>query len=252
MLVAAGLALGGKKAFAHAIAPFITLRPYELIKMELAAMGIPVTLVGVGAGFSYSDSGPTHHMLEDIGIMRILPKLKVHSISDSVMAAAFADVSYKSEFPNYVRLDRQSLPVLYMKGTDFSSGLRILKESDDLMIIATGNMVHRALDISEELKSHSIQAGVIDLFTFPIDEPALLDAIAKSRRIVTLEEHFLPGGMGSAVVETLADNGKLLPVKRIGVDHRLGYCYKYGGRENIQSYYGLDKKSIVRTILKLG
>lgn len=249
ILVAAGLALEGKKVFAYAIAPFITLRCYEQIKIELAAMNIPITLVGVGAGFSYDDSGPTHHTIEDLSIMRILPNMTVNNISDSVMASAFADISCKMTSPNYLRLDRKILPNIYKKGTDFSSGLTVLKESNDIYIIATGNMVHRALEVSEELKKHSIEAGVIDLYTLPINERLFLEAIRNSKKLVTLEEHTIPGGMGSAVAEVLVDNNKFISIKRIGLDCRKGYCYKYGGRENIQSLYGLDKESITKTIL---
>lgn len=251
ILVAAGLALGGKKVFAYAIAPFITLRCYEQIKVELAGMNIPVTLVGVGAGFGYDDSGPTHHTVEDLSIMRILPNMTVNSMSDSVMTAAFADISCRMTSPNYLRLDRKILPTIYKEGADFSAGLTILKQSNDIYIIATGNMVHRALEVSEELKKHSIEVGVIDLYTFPINQKLFLEAISNAKNIITLEEHTIPGGMGSAVVEVLADNNKFIPVKRLGLDCRKGYCYKYGGRENIQSLYGLDTESITKTILNL-
>lgn len=251
ILVAAGLALGGKKVFAYAIAPFITLRCYEQIKVELAAMNIPVTLVGVGAGFSYDDSGPTHHTTEDLSIMRILPNMTVNNISDSVMAASFADISCEMASPNYLRLDRKVLPIIYKEGTDFSPGLTVLKRSNDTYIVATGNMVHRALEVSEELKKHSIEAGVIDLYTFPINEKLFLESLSGAKKIITLEEHILPGGMGSAVAEVLTDNNKFIPIKRIGLSYKKGYCYKYGGRENIQSLYGLDKESIVKTILSL-
>jgi len=251
MLTASGLALGGKKAFAYAIAPFITLRCYEQIKMEWAAMNIPVTLVGVGAGFSYDDSGPTHHTIEDLSVMRILPNMTVNNITDSVMATAFADMSCKMTSPNYIRLDREVLPNIYKEGTDFSQGLTALKESNDIYIVATGNMVHRALEVANELEKQSINVGVIDLYTFPINEKLFLEKISNAKRIVTLEEHTLPGGMGGAVAEVLADNNKLIPVKRIGLDCRKGYCYKYGGRGNIQSLYGLDKESLIKIVLDL-
>ncbi len=251
ILIAAGLALGGKKVFAYAIAPFITLRCYEQIKIELSAMNIPVTLIGVGAGFSYDDSGPTHHTLEDISILRVLPNMTVNNITDSVMAAAFADISCKMTSPNYIRLDRKIFANIYQKGVDFSTGLTVLKESNDIYIVATGNMVHQALEVSQELKKHSLETGVIDLHTFPINEKVFLEAISNAKKIITLEEHFLPGGLGSAVAEVLADNKKLIPIKRIGLNHKEGYCYKYGGREHIQSLYGLDKESIIKTILNL-
>jgi len=251
ILIASGLTLGGKKVFAYAIAPFITLRCYEQIKVELAAMNIPVTLVGVGAGFSYDESGPTHHTLEDLSIMRTLPNITINNITDNVMATAFADISYKSTSPNYIRLDRELLPIIYKKGSDFSAGLTVLKESKDVYIVATGNMVHRALEVTEELKKHSLDVGLIDLYTFPINEKLFLEVVGKAKRIITLEEHILFGGLGSAVAEVLADNDKFIPMKRIGLNLRKGYCYKYGGRGNIQSLYCLDKKNILKTILSL-
>jgi transketolase len=248
ILVAAGMALGGKKTFAYAIAPFITLRCFEQVKMELAAMKIPVTMVGVGVGYSYSDSGPTHHTLEDIAIMRLLPNMTVHSPSDSVMAHAFADMSMEMSTPNYVRLDRKTLPVLYKEGSDFSQGLSVLREGVDneLCLIATGNMVHIALEVGE-----TVGARVVDLYTFPVNEKALLDAVAGTRQIVTMEETFLPGGVGSAVLEVLADHGEQIPVKRIGVDPKQGYCYQYGGRENLQRIHGIDKESILKAVSEL-
>ena len=251
ILISAGMALGGKKVFAYAIAPFITLRCYEQIKLELGAMNIPVTLVGVGAGFSYDDSGPTHHTVEDISIMRILPNMTVNNITDSVMAGAFAEMSYKMNSPNYIRLDREVLPNIYKEGSDFSSGLTVLRPNSDICIVATGNMVHRALEVSDELRNQSVEVGVIDLYRLPINEKLFLEAIDDTKRIITLEEHTVPGGIGSAVTEVLADNNKFIPLKRLGLDCRKGYCYKYGGRKNIQFLYGLDKENLVKKILEL-
>jgi transketolase len=175
--------------------------------------------------------------------------MTVYSASDNVMASSFAEMSYKMKSPNFVRLDRLVLPVIYKEGSDFSSGLTILKASKDIYIVATGNLVHRALEVSEELKKHSLEVGVIDLYTFPINEKLFLQALGHAKKIITLEEHTLPGGMGSAVVEVLADNNKFIPIKRLGLDFKKGYCYKYGGRANLQSLYGLAKESIVKTIL---
>ena len=251
VLLSAGLALERKKVFVYAIAPFITLRCYEQTRVNLAGMNVAVTLVGVGAGFGYDDSGPTHHALEDLSIMRILPNLTVNNITDSQMAAAFADISYRMKSPNYVRLAREALPNVYQEGDDFSKGLTVLKEGKDICIVATGNMVHRALEVAEDLKKYNVTAKVIDLYTFPINEKMFLEAIEDAQKIVTIEEHTLPGGMGGAVAEVLADNQKFIPLKRIGLDLRKGYCYKYGGRESIRSLLGLDKDSIVKAILDL-
>ena len=251
ILISAGMALGGKKVFAYAIAPFITLRCYEQIRLELGAMNIPVTLVGVGAGFGYDDSGPTHHTIEDLSIMRILPNMTVNNITDSVMASAFAEMSCKMTSPNYIRLDREVLPNIYKEGSDFSLGLAVLRQSNDICIVTTGNMVHRALEVSNELRNQSVEVGVIDLYRLPINEKLFLEAVDGVKRIITLEEHTIPGGMGSTVAEVLTDNNKFIPLKRLGLDCRKGYYYKYGGRKNIQSLYGLDKESLVKKVLEL-
>ena len=249
VLIASGLAQEGKKAFVYAIAPFVTLRPFEMIKVAVAAMNLPVTLVGVGAGFSYDDSGPTHHTLEDIAILRVLPCMEINNITDSNMARAFAGASCHMNGPNYIRLDRKLLPVYYEEDDDMSVGLRVFDKGKDLQLVATGNMVARAFEVAKELQAKGVDAGVTDVYTFPINVDAFMRAIKGVKKIVTIEEHVLEGGLGSAVCEVLADHDKRIPCKRIGIRLDAGYCYEYGGRVNIQKQYGLDKKSIVRTIV---
>lgn len=247
--VATGLALSGKKVFTHALMPFATSRCYELIKVDLSLMNIPITVVGIGAGFSYDDSGPTHHCTEDIAIMCVLPHMTILNPSDSIMAAKFADMSCTIPGPSYVRLDREVLPPIYNQDDNFSAGLTNLKTGKDICIISTGNMVHKAFAVSDRLADCSISAGVIDLYRLkPINKELLLKNIEESKRIVTLEEHLLSGGIGSAVAEILVDNGKTIPLKRIGVPDK--YYYAYGGRNNIQSICGLDGNSVTNSILE--
>jgi len=239
--LATGLALEGKKVFVYAIMPFVTLRCFELIKVDVSLMNIPMRIVGVGAGFSYEESGATHHSTEDISVMRVLPNLTILSPSDSIMAGEFAKIACQMNTPVYIRLDRKILPTIYRKGTNFSDGLTKLKDGETY-IIATGNMVHRALEVSEK-----IGAGVIDLYKIkPINERLLLDSISKAKRVVTLEEHLLAGGLGSIVAEIFTDNNVRIPLKRIGVHDK--YYYLYGGRSNIQSILGLDENSVTKTI----
>lgn len=247
--IAAGLSLTGKRVFTYAIAPFITLRCLEQIRVGNAIMKIPITIVGVGAGFGYEDSGPTHHIIEDIAIMRSMPDITIHSITDSVMASAFAEISCEMQTANYVRLDRQVLPNIYSKNTDFTKGISVLKKNKDNYIISTGSMTHTALDIANKLENQKVSVGVIDVYTLPINESLFLETVKGVKKIISLEEHFLPGGLGSAVCEILNDNNLLIPVKRIGLPVNKGYCYKYGGREIIRNYYGIDKEAIKRKIL---
>lgn len=247
--VASGLALGGKTVFMYAIMPFVTLRCYEMIKVELCLMKIPVTAIGVGSGISYDDSGPTHHSTEDVAIMRALPNMTVLNSTDSVMSAKFAEMTCNMSVPAYVRLDREPLPPIYKPDADFSTGVTEFKTGKDICIVATGNMVHRALEVAANLAEKSIDAGVVDLYRLkPINEAMLLKSLANVKRVVTLEENFLNGGMGSAVAEVMADNGKSLPAKRIGVPDN--YIFTYGGRKAMQKLMGLDEASITETILK--
>ncbi len=248
--VSSGLALSGKNVFAYAIMPFVTLRCYEQIKIDMCAMNVPITTIGVGAGFSYDDSGPTHHATEDIAIMRILPNITILNVTDTVMASACAEIAYNFKAPLYVRMDREPLPIIYSQDEDFSDGVTCLREGKDLCIVSTGNMTYKALEVGDILKKHSIDTGVVDLYRLkPVNIEMLLKCIKQSEKIVTLEEHLINGGLGSIIAEVLADNNVTTPSKRIAIPDK--YCYTYGGRESIQKTVGLDTDGVVRTILKL-
>jgi transketolase len=174
-----------------------------------------------------------------------MPNISINSVTDSVMAAGVADLTCAAPRANYIRLDRQVLPDLYPPGTDFSAGVARLREGGDTCIVATGCMTHTALKVADQLAGEGLQVAVVDLYALPVNEALLLDLLKGAKRVVTLEEHFLPGGLGSAVCEVLTDHGVRLPVKRLGLAHDKGYCYEYGGRELIRGYYGMDETSII-------
>lgn len=246
--VAAGLALGGKIVYMYAIAPFVTLRCCEQIKVDLCCMNLPVTAVGVGAGYAYNNAGPTHHATEDIAIMRALPRMTILNPSDNVMAAACAEMSFNNPGPKYIRFDREKFPLIYNPNHDFSNGLTYLKTGRDLTIIATGIMVHHAFMVVDELAKHSIDAGIVDLYRIkPVNEELLLRAIEQSGRVVTLEENLINGGIGSILAEIFADNGKIYLLKRIAIPDQ--YYFRYGSRESLHSFCGLDVDSITKRIL---
>jgi len=245
--VAAGLTLSGKKVFIYAIAPFITQRCYEQIKVDLCCMRLPVTIIGVGAGITYGSDGPTHHAIQDISIMRALPNMTILNPSDATMSAAAVRLSLENEGPTYVRIDKGQLPRLYDDKEDFSNGIALLRKGRDILIIATGVMVHQALKVADALAEHSIDAGVADLYRLkPINKQLLLALVEQSDRLVTLEEHSIIGGIGSAVSEILVDKGRDLPVKRIAIPEKS--CVGYGDREWMHSFYGLDVNSVTQTI----
>jgi len=167
--VSAGLATEGFRVFAYAIAPFITMRCYEQIRVNLvllsAVRSMNVNLIGVGAGYSYVVSGPTHQCYEDLSIMRALPSMSVYSPADHVAAAALFETCLENNGPKYIRLDAQVLPVLYETNTpDMAQGFHQLRPGNDICLIATGYMVHTSLKIAEQLALLGIHAAVIDLY----------------------------------------------------------------------------------------
>lgn len=246
--VGTGLALAGKKVFVYAIAPFITLRCLEQTRVGQGIMGIPLTLVGVGAGFGYEESGPTHHLVEDLAVMRAIPGLTVHSVSDAVMAEEVAGECCRQPKPRYVRLDRQTFPDLRPAGTAFPGGVSLLRTGRQGIIAATGVMVHTALAVAGLLDASGVEVGVLDVHLFPVDEPAFLEHVAGAARIVSLEEHVLPGGLGSAIAEIIADRGLDIRLRRLGVSAENAYGYVYGGREIIHRSCGLDRESVERAV----
>jgi len=252
--IAIGLAYENFVVFCYGISAFITMRCFEQLRnLSLFAeiKKFNINLIGVGSGFSYDLSGPTHCCIEDISIIRTLPNFTIFSPSDSFFIKEILDFSIRNKSPKYIRLEGKSVRNIYSsdKNFDFPDGLSILKEGKDFYIIGTGNMTHRAIEVSEELKKYKIDAGVIDLYRIkPINEKLLIKTVKNVKGIITIEEHLLAGGMGSAVVEVLVDNGINFPVKRFGVKDM--YLYVYGSRENIQRVCGLDKDSVVKGILE--
>jgi transketolase len=211
-------------------------------------MNLPIVNLGVGAGYAYDIMGPSHHTVEDISIMRALPGMMIYSPSDSVTAAALARMTYEDRSPQYVRFDRAGIPVLYEgRAIDFREGLVLTKPGRELIIIATGIMVHQALKVAEELAGQGLDVGVIDLFRVkPINVERLFELLGEVPRVATLEEHLLAGGLGSSIAEVFVDEGITTPLLRIGQGDR--FVFDYGGRQVIWKKYGLDVPGIIGKI----
>ncbi|MBI4507783.1 MAG: 1-deoxy-D-xylulose-5-phosphate synthase [Chloroflexi bacterium] len=248
--MACGMAFEGKKVYTYAIAPFITLRCYEQNKLDMCAMNLPVVNLGVGAGYAYDIMGPTHHTAEDIAVMRALPNLVMFSPADGVTAAALARISYECRSPQYIRFDRAGIPNLYHdREVEFTDGLALTRPGRNMCIIATGIMVHQALKASERLAREGLDVGVVDLFRLkPVNEDLLLQHLADVPRVVTLEEHRLPGGLGSMIAEIFVDRGLSTPLLRLGLPDV--FVFDLGGREAIWENYGLDVETIVQRITR--
>jgi len=246
--MACGMAVEGKKVYTYAIAPFVTTRVHEFNKLCLGAMNLPIVNLGVGAGYAYDIMGPTHHTTEDISIMRAIPNMKVHSPADSLTAASLARISYDDPSPQYIRFDRSGIPNIYEnKNVDFEEGLLKVRDGEDICIIATGIMVHQALEVASDLEKDGTKAGVIDLHRIkPINKDLLIKSIQGYSRIITMEEHLLAGGMGSAIAEIFVDENITKPLLRIGQNDQ--FIFEMGGRQAIWEKSGLDVPTILEKI----
>ncbi|MFA6310337.1 MAG: transketolase C-terminal domain-containing protein [Sterolibacterium sp.] len=245
--VATGLALAGKNVFIYAILPFVTMRCYEQIKFNICGMNLPVTIVGVGVGYSFEFDGPSHHGVSDVGIMRMLPEMTLCNPATPLCAASYAQQAYESSTPVCVRLDKGPLRELYSVGDTFSRGMNLVRGGTDLCIVATGREVQRSFELAEILEGKGVTVGILDVHRLkPIDSSAFLSEIAPYERIVTLEENSIIGGLGSAVAEILVDNGVFKPLKRCALPDV--QCLKYGKREWLQRQYGFDTETLVTSM----
>ena|SRR3990170_2691807 len=252
--ISTGLALEGFTVYAYAIAPFLTMRAYEQIRNNLSLLSqvkeINVNLIGVGAGFSYDVSGPTHHCIEDITIMRSLPNFIIFSPSDWVLAQWFTDYSIKVKKPKYIRFDGKPLPSLYNKSEDIGlvDGLRELKRGEKVCLISTGYMTHRAIKVAGLLNDSNINIGVIDVFLLkPFHGDLFLKLIDRYDYLITLEEAFInKGGLDSLVSCILDRKNSNIRLKRIGIEDV--YTFDMGSREHLHTLNRLDEESIMRTV----
>lgn len=251
--ISAGLALEGYTVFAYAIAPFITMRCYEQIRTNLALLSevrpMNVNLIGVGAGYSYVVSGPTHQCYEDLTLMRALPNFRVLSPSDHVSAGALFNRCVSTREPKYLRLDAQVLPVIYETGApDMEVGFHIHRKGESICLVATGYMLHTALKVAESLTAAGHSVGVMDLFDithFAADQ--LQAVLTPYAGIVTLEEGFRGrGGVDAMLFEFIARRGMAARMLNIGVEG--AYRFELGSRAELHEQVGIGHNSVLRSV----
>lgn len=251
ILMATGLALEGKRPFCYAIAPFLTMRCFEQIRLYASGMNLPITLVGVGAGFSYADSGYTHHALEDIALMRTLPHMQVFQPCDNASVRKMADMLAQSKGPAYLRLDRYGDESIAFQEETTEKGFHIVRPAQRITLAASGYMVKTALDAAERLQNVGIPVGVIDICRIPVDKE-LYGILAQTEKLIVLEEHTLPGGLGSYILERLCEKKCPIEVHRMGLDLSNGYPEEYSGRQALHKMYQLDSEHIIQRVKEMG
>ena len=248
--MAAGMAIEGFVPYVNTISTFITRRCYEQIAVDLCMHNLPVRLIGNGGGFVYSPLGPTHQSIEDIAIMRALPNMTVLCVSDAEEMRAMMDETLDWPGPIYIRLGKGGDPVVYSPDENFRIGKAIVKRpAGDVLIATTGVMTKHCLDAADALANDGVSCGVVHLPTVkPMDIDGLAAALGGAKLLVTVEEHVLAGGLGSAILEAIADHPELhFPqVKRLGVPD--AFAKHYGSQNDQLAHYGIDAHGIAQSI----
>jgi len=243
--VAAGLASCGKIPFAYTISCFITMRAFEQVRNDVCLQNMNVKLVGIGAGFVYSNLGPTHHATKDIAIMRVLPNMTILSPADSLETRKATAAAAEIKGPVYLRLATGTTPDIYKSDYEFKIGRGVtLREGADIAIIATGGILHDVLQASDELEKSGISARVINIHTVkPIDKEIILKAARETGGILTVEEHTIFGGLGSSVAEVILEESPVLvKFKRLGL--KGVFPSGYGTYQEMKEMNGLSKVAI--------
>ena len=248
--VAAGLALSGLLPYIYSITPFVTMRCYEQLRIDVCYQNQSVRVIGGGAGLCYGSAGGTHHALEDISLMRSIPNMTVICPGDPHEVTAAVNYSLKHAGPLYIRLGRDGDPLIHAGDVALQQGKAIiLRDGTDVTLIATGNILGNTVKAADELKKQGVSTRLISMpFVKPIDREAVLSAASETRALFTVEEHSLIGGLGSAVAEVLAESGKPVRFQRLAIPDR--FFKEVGSQEYLRELIGLSSGGIARAVLE--
>ena len=241
--IAAGMTIGGKIPFTGTFANFSTSRVYDQIRQSVAYSGKNVKICASHAGITLGEDGATHQVLEDIGMMKMLPHMVVINPCDYNQTKAATIAIAEHEGPVYLRFGRPKVPNFTPADQNFEIGKAInLKAGNDVTIFATGHLVWESLEAAKTLADAGISAEVINIHTIkPLDNKAILDAVEKTKCVVTAEEHMLNGGLGDSIAQLLSRNNPT-PIEMVGVNDTFG---ESGTPMQLLAKYGLDAKAIV-------
>lgn len=248
--VGAGLAKNGFKPVAYTIAPFTTTRCLEQIKLDACYHKLPLVIVGVGAGLSYAGLGPTHHSFEDLAILRPLPGMTLFAPCDAVETRLCLREALKLDGPSYIRLGKKNEPVIHEIEPPFETGRGIkVREGGDTCLLCAGTLMPEVLAAADLLAEDSVSARVVSMHTVkPLDEDLVADALSRFKLTVTVEEHGLIGGFGSAVAEFKVDAGLGGRLLRLGIPDE--FVCRSGNQPNARACLGLDASSIAKKVAK--
>jgi len=244
---AAGLATTGKIPVFAAIAPFVTARPFEMFKNDLGYMNQNVKVVGRCVGLTYDQLGSTHHSIDDVALIRTIPGVLILNPGDPVTIKKAVHAMISHVGPVYLKIGNPKMPVLYPEDVDFQIGKGIvMQEGTDVVLIGTGTVLSKAVAAARLLEQKGISVRLIDMHTLkPVDRELILSAAKDIGKIVTVEEHFIAGGLGSIVAEICSQDFPAR-IKMIGVGDNFA---SNGPYEQLLGKYGLQPDQICETVI---
>jgi transketolase len=246
MATAAGLATTDRIVFASTFAMFATGRAYDQVRNTIAYSNLNVKICATHGGITVGEDGSSHQALEDIALMRVIPRMKVVVPADYYETREAVKTVAYMEGPAYVRMGRPKVPVIFDDAYRFQFGkARIMRPGKDVTILACGFMLHEALEAAEELAGEGLEAEVINLHTIkPLDREGILESASRTGKVVTCEEHTVLGGLGGAVAELLAEEMPL-PMRMVGIRDRFGTS---GSAEELVEHFGLGSRHIAEAV----
>ncbi|MBU2541509.1 MAG: hypothetical protein KJ593_06380 [Candidatus Omnitrophica bacterium] len=236
----AGLALAGYKIFLYNIIPFLLFRCYEQVRNDICYQRLPITLVGIGSGLTYAPQGVTHYSIEDIQIARSLPNLVILSPSDPLEAEKCAEYAFSSKLPVYIRLAKSGEPRIHKRPPKTIEKPIVIREGKEVAVLFHGSIGEEVISAVEGFK------GTVKVISVPkicpLDFPALLKELKNIHTVITVEEHFIDGGLGSIIADWILEQGLSIRLKKMGISNE--FIHKIKNRKGMRDYYGISSKAI--------
>jgi len=246
--MAAGMASRGKVPFVYTIGAFLAYRAYEFILNDVCLQKQNVKLVGIGAGCSYSLLGPSHHAIHDFAVLRTLPELTIFSPASPIEVKNIVKAAYEMNSPVYIRLGTNGEPEIYSGEYSFEVGKGIeLCKGNDVTIIGTGSILSDVIKGESRLRKEGISVRIINMHTIkPLDREIIIKAARETGAIVSVEEHSIIGGLGSAIAEVLSEEGITVKFKRVAIIDK--FIKGYGTHEQVKTINGIGIEDIVSAV----
>jgi transketolase len=240
--LAAGLSLSGHKVFIYNIIPFLIMRNYEQVRVDIAYQNLPVVFIGIGSGLTYAPAGMTHYSVEDIALAKTMPNLNIISPSDPIQVEKAMQYAIASKNPTFIRISRSGEPSIFKKDIDIAKPI-ILKEASKKAILFHGSIIDEVLEASKELDDCAIISMPM---IAPLDEKEVRKILKNYEEVYIIEEHFEEGGLGSILSDFAQKNSIKINIKKIAIKNH--YIHDIGNCNHLRKKFGINSESIIKRV----